>query len=150
MAKKNVFFHIKTTQFDWEDVEDLKGIVIGATLGYNYGEVFQVAEKEGVIRTERVTTDEQNFKKLLLGRFSVFICNFTTGYGILNKMYDRETVGLFSNHPKPISESYNSLILSNKTENQSRMVKFNSGLKKLKESGRYDLFVEESRQGKYK
>ncbi len=65
-------------------------------------------------------------------------------------MYDRETVALFSNHPKPISVSFNSLILSKKDENKSRMVKFNSGLKKLKKSGRYDQIIDESRQGKYK
>ncbi len=114
MEKINVFFHLKSTQFDWESIEDLKGLIIGATLGYNYGKVFQKAEEEGLIRTERIATDELSFRKLIRGRIPLFICNFTTGYGILNKLYDQDTVALFTNHPKPVAESYNSLILSKK------------------------------------
>ncbi len=44
-----VFFHLKSYSFDWKSIDDLRGIEIGGTLEYNYGEAFQGAEKEGRI-----------------------------------------------------------------------------------------------------
>jgi len=151
IEKSVVFFHLKSTKFDWERIEDLKDITIGATLGYDYGDLFQKAEKDGMITTERVVSDKQNFEKLLGRRFLVFVSNITAGYSMLNKMYDPDTVGLFTNNPKPVNESYNALILSKKNpHNQARILIFNQGLKKLRQSGKYDQFCKESRQGEYK
>lgn len=141
---QDVFFHLKSTVFDWNTVEDLKGIKIGATLGYEYGETFQQAEKEGVIQVERVSDDETNFKKLLGKRMPVFVCSITVGYALLNKMYNAETVALFTNHPKPVKEtSYHLLFSKAVPENEKRIIEFNSGLQKLKANGQFDLFVQE-------
>lgn len=151
IMRKIVFFHLKSAQFDWNDIEDLKNISIGATIGYHYGEKFQRAEKEGVISVQRIPTDELNFTKLLKDRIHVFVCNITSGYSILNKVYAPETAALFTNHPKTLIENPLALILSNQNHlNESRMKKFNLGLRQIKENGSYDLFVEESRKGKYK
>ena len=146
LEEQDVFFHLKSFDFDWETIDDLKDIQIGATLGYVYGDLFQKAEKDGSIQVERVRKDEINFKKLLGKRISVFVCSFSVGYALLNKMYNSETVALFTNHPKAVKEtSYHLLFSKEVPENKDRLVKFNSGLKMLKESGEFDRFIEEGR-----
>ncbi len=143
---QDVFFHLKTVDFDWKTIEDLKNIKIGATLGYEYGDAFQKAEKDGTIQVERVTDDETSFKKLLGKRMPVFVCSITVGYTLINKMYNQQTAALFTNHPKPVKETFYRLLFSKEVpENKDRLIKFNSGLKKLRESGQFDLFVEEGR-----
>ena len=144
---QDVFFHLKSTEFDWNQIEDLKDIKIGATLGYEYGDAFQKAEKKGIIQVERAADDETSFKKLLGKRMPVFVCSITVGYTLLNKMYNKETVALFTNHPKPIKETTYHLLFSKAVpENEDRLIKFNAGLKKLKENGKIDQYVEESRK----
>lgn len=148
ISDQSVFFHLKSVPFDWNSLEDLKGMKIGATLGYNYGDEFTEAEKNRRINVERVVTDEMNFKKILGNRMKVFVCDIAVGYSLLNKMYDKETVALFTHHPKTVKDSLKYLMLAKLIpENDARMVKFNAGLKKLKESGKYDQFVQESREG---
>jgi len=60
-----VFFHLKSYPFEWSTIEDLKGIRIGGTLGYDYGESFQNAEKKKEIRVRRSNKD-----KLILKNYS--------------------------------------------------------------------------------
>jgi len=63
-----VFFHLKSYKFDWESINDLREIIIGGTLGYDYGEEFMEAVKVEKLKVEYVYRDEINFKKLLAGR----------------------------------------------------------------------------------
>ena len=151
MVKQVVFFHLKTTELNWSKLSDLKGFKIGGTIGYKYHHPFEKAEKDGILNVERVHSDEMNFKKLLKGRITLFICDFTIGYATLNNIFDRDTTALFTNNPKSVVKSYNSLILSKKLPaSKTLMKKFNMGLNTLKKSGKYDHFILESRQGKYK
>lgn len=151
MVKQIVFFHLKTTELNWEKLSDLKDYKIGGTIGYKYHPPFERAERKGILNIERVRSDDMNFKKLLKGRISLFICDFTIGYATLNKLFDRDTTALFTNNPRSVVKSYNSLILSKKLPGSRELMKrFNMGLKKLRASGRYDQYILESRQGKYK
>ena len=60
------FFHLKSTDFNWETYEDLKKYRVGVTLGYIDA---QELPKVGV-PVEIATKDELNFKKLLIGRIA--------------------------------------------------------------------------------
>ncbi len=146
-----VFFHLKSAPFDWKTVEDLKGMEIGATKGYNYGDLFQNAEKNGEIRVQRVPKDELNFKKLLKGKIRLFPVDVEVGYTMLQNTYPPETVALITHHPTPIRSDPHHLILSNKIDRNKALVQlFNRGLKRLKESGKFDEYFAESRRGEYK
>jgi len=148
---KAVFFHLKTYKFNWETFNDLKGVDIGATHGYIYGKEFERAEKEGIIFVERVPTDVINFRKLLKGRIKLFPANLETGFAILNKNFPPNQVKLVTYHPKPYREkAIYHLVFSKKIKRSKRMVEvFNQGLKQLKNSGKYDQYIEESRRGEY-
>ena len=146
-----VFFHRKDYPFDWADYEDLKGLKIGATLEYNYGEQFHDALKKGKITVELVSSDKTNFKKLMGKRIPIFVCNIEVGYSLINQMYDKETASLITSHPRPVKQDTLSLILTKKNPKNRQLVEvFNKGIEKLKQTGKMDQYVEESRRGEYK
>lgn len=145
-----VFFHLKNFQFDWKTVDDLKNILIGGTLGYDYGEEFMKAEKEHRIMVDRASSDETNFNKLLHNRFKIFPMDIEVGYTMLHKQFKPEVVSLFTNHPMPLRQDPLYLILSKKVKKNEQMIElFNRGLRKLQKAGKVEEYLNESRQGRY-
>ena len=97
-----VFFHLKRTPFEWETMDDLKGLRIGCTLGYNYGDAFRAAENAGELIVEKVPKDIQNFRKLLRERVALVPLEMPVGYYILQKHFTPEEIGQVTHHPKTI------------------------------------------------
>ncbi|MCP4551853.1 MAG: amino acid ABC transporter substrate-binding protein [Bacteroidetes bacterium] len=138
---KWVFFHLKSALFEWKTIEDLKGLNIGAIHGYSYGTIFDNAEKNGIFKVERVTKEEQNFKKLLLGRIHVFAHAIDGGYASLRMKLKPEEVQQITHFPKPI-QVVNYHLVFTKTKKNKRMLKlFNKGLRQLRESGKIDQYI---------
>ncbi|MCP4106570.1 MAG: amino acid ABC transporter substrate-binding protein [Desulfobacteraceae bacterium] len=146
-----VFFHLKKFSFNWENVNDLKGINIGGTVGYNYEKKFQDAEKSKLITVNRIDSDEQNFKKLLAGRIQIFPNDLDAGLELIHKHFKPEDQKKITYHVKPTRAAPHHLLLSKKKKKNDKMIEFfNKGLKDLKESGKIDIYLSESRQGKYR
>ncbi|MCP4162740.1 MAG: ABC transporter substrate-binding protein [Deltaproteobacteria bacterium] len=147
---ETVFFHLKKYKFDWQSVEDLKGIEIGATISYSYSNEFEAAEKEGKLMIERVPSDVLNFRKLLKGRIQIFPLAKDVGYVILNKAFKPEDIQKITHHRKPTRIAYLRLAFSRNHKRSKKMKAiFNKGLNLLKRSGKYDKYFKESREGKY-
>ena len=147
----NVFFYMKSKLFDWHNYSDLKGLRIGATISYDYGDEFTKNEKNTTIYVERAVKDETGFKKLISKRIDLFVCNLDVGYYLIHKMYPIETASMFTNHPKPVKEAPLTLILSKKlAKNKQLIEKFNKSLKQLKNNGKFDNYYDASRRGEYK
>lgn len=145
-----VFFHKKEFPFEWKTIADLKPLIIGGTLGYEYGTAFQGAEKDGVIRVVRKPTDAENFQRLLEGQIHIFPCDVEVGYELIWKHFTPNEVQRFTHHPLPVRAAPHHLLLSKRIERNKRlMVLFNKGLRQIKESGQYDQFITESRRGDY-
>ncbi len=145
-----VLFHLKSTHLDWDSIEDLADLKIGATIGYDYGELFETAEKEGIITVRRNVSDESSFRLLLRGGIHAFACNSITGKAILKKNFTEEQVALVVIHPKPLDIKLNRLLFSKVLPNSELLLeKFNAGLMELRRSGKYDLYFQESIEGKY-
>jgi polar amino acid transport system substrate-binding protein len=145
-----VFFHLKSFDFDWKTLDDLKDIKIGSILGFDYNDEFIEAEKKGRIKVSRVSTDEQNFQMLLLGRIQVYICNLDVGYSVLNKTFSSEQIRLITYHLEPFYKNELRIGFSNENEKSKRLLNlFNKGLKRLKDSGKFEKFYEYSRRGEY-
>lgn len=146
-----VFFHLKTYQFDWKTFDDLRAKKIGASLEYMYTPEFLEAEHSGMISVDRAPTDLMGFKKLLIGRLDIFPQLVDVGYYQLEKLFDTKTVKLFTHHPTPIGKHTEQLLLSKKHEQSKRLIiVFNRGLKRLKDSGLYEKFIEESHRNEYR
>ncbi|MBA3530656.1 MAG: transporter substrate-binding domain-containing protein [Ardenticatenales bacterium] len=149
MDSQYVFFHLKSYPFEWEEMEDLAEVRIGATLEYDYGEAFTQAEEAGIISVERIPADEQNFSKLLGGRIDVFPLDLEVGLSMLRKNFTPEEMEQITYHPLPIRSDPGYLLLSRKVEGNAELIDvFNAGLEELRANGQLQQFVEESRQGK--
>ncbi len=145
-----VFFHLKSTEFDWNTYEDLREIRIGGTLEYSYSDEFDAAEAAGTIRTNRAANDKAGLKKLLKRRNTVFPGGLMTTYALIRDTFSEEDAALFAHHPKPIAERPIYLLLSKKVPGNEQMRdRFNEGLRILKESGRYDQILADGLAGKY-
>lgn len=144
---KDVFFHLKNYPLKWETLEDLNGLLIGATIGYYYGEAFKKAEEDGTILVDRIASDENNFKKLLFGRIQAFPQALDVGYCLLEKNFSKHQISQITHHPKVIKEFVFYLLLTKKNpENKEKINKFNRGLKKLIQNGDYDKLFENHRK----
>ncbi len=148
--KKRAFFHLKSTQFDWNNIEDLQGLKIGALLGYSYSDEFDEADAIGLITTQRVNTHQQNMTKLAHGnRIDIALSTIDQGYYALQQVYP-EDIELVTYHPKMLQTAGMHLMLSKKVDKNKELVEvFNRGLKKLKQSGKYDQYFMESQRGDY-
>ena len=144
VAVSDVFFHLKGFTFNWKSMDDLKGLKIGATTGYFYGDEFKQAEDTDRIKVSRVPTDIQNFKKLLKKRIDLFVVGQDVGYELLRQHFSPDETGLITSHPKPVRASVADLHLvlsKKKPRNQEKVAAFNEGLKILKQSGKLDEFL---------
>lgn len=150
-----LFFRSDNPPDAWEpgNWTSLKGLRIGATIGYTYLADFASFEEKSLIKVERVASDELNFRKLIMGRIDVYPATLESGYGILNSYFLDEEVAELSYAPlmPPGYEGVGySLIIGKSYPGAAELIKsFNAGLRYLKEQGLYDRYFEESRAGLY-
>lgn len=146
-----VFFALKglknkdKVDFDkikWENLKDLKEFTIGATNDYDYGPEFKKLETEKILKVEYASSELKNLKKLQKERIEIVPVNLEVGLTILKDNYKWDERQQFIYNPKPFEESLMYLLLSKKDpHNKVFIEKFNAGLKKLKESGKYDEII---------
>ncbi len=133
--QKEVFFHLKDLDFKWETDEDLKQYRIGGVLGYAH---VKLLEDKG-LTLDVISSDEQNFKKILARRIDIFSSSFIVGYSLINKLFDPSKAVLFTNHPKPLTKDDMFLLISKNIPNGKELAdQFDKGIKELKASGEYD------------
>ncbi|WP_231714632.1 substrate-binding periplasmic protein [Desulfonema ishimotonii] len=143
------FFYLKSFRFDWNTLEDLRGIRVGVTREFTYTKELYDAIDAGTISADWVSHEYLNIRKLLKGRIDIAIFNTEVGYYLLRKEAP-QNFDLLIHHPKPLVETNGHLIFTKKREDNRRLIKlFNKGLKKLKKSGEYDRIFEASRRGEY-
>lgn len=137
-SSSRVFFHRKDYPFDWNTPEDLKDQRIAVTLGSED----EFSLKEVVVRgkgeIDVAQTYRSGLKKLLAGRVDVYACNREVGLHILRNEFEQYEARLLTFHLKSIFEETNHLLISRRLDNaEELMERFNEGLARLRESGRY-------------
>ncbi len=143
-------FSLKEKPVIWNLTEDLKGKQIGVTASYFYGEPFERARQSGIFSVQEVTADEQNLKKLLGGRFDAFAMEIDTALYLMQTILSSEDAAKIMYHPKILVETFQCVIFPKKLGRSAHLVEaFNRGLQRLKDSGKYDRYITESRQGLY-
>ena len=145
-----VFFHLKSSPFDWQDFGDLAEVRIGGTLGYIYSQELFEAERAGKLHIERTVSDRLNLRKLASGRIDVFPQLVDIGYYQLRQLFDADTLRRFTHHRKPLGSHLDHLLLTRADPRNAELIRvFNRGLAALKASGRYGQFFVELRRGEY-
>ncbi len=146
-----VFFHLKSKNFDWNSMADLKGLKVGGTKEYDYGKEFSDAAKNKTFKLELVLSDDLSFKKLLHGRIDVFPNDPVVGMAQIRNLFPADQADLITSHKKRFMESPLSLIISKNCKDGAFFLeKFNAGLKKLQDSGRVKQMYKDADAGKYK
>lgn len=137
------FVYLKSKPFKWKNYKDLKGIKIGTTIGYSYGEDFDNLKAKKILTVEETATDKQNFMKLLNGRIRIFPVEKNVGKFILNNNFTTEQIKMITADSKPVSISPCYLIIPKKSGSKGvEIIRiFNSGLSDLKKSGRYKTLI---------
>jgi polar amino acid transport system substrate-binding protein len=145
-----VFYHLKSYEFHWQSMQDLKGMKIGGTTTYDYGKAFMNAIAKEHFTVDFTSKDEFNYKKLLAGRIQVFPNDPSVGDAQIRNYLSPDEANLLTYNPKEFGRSTLHLIMSkDHKRNQYFLDKFNSGLKKLKASGRFQQMLEDLKAGKY-
>lgn len=140
-------FHRKNRAFDWNTVDDLRGLRIAATRGYDYGEAFQRAEAADELQVVRLTSDEQAFRQLLAGRIDLFPMDKVVGFDLLHQYFSAAERAQLSFHPMPLRSDSLHLLLSREVPgNAERIERFNQGLKRLRENGRAAQYLLEAQR----
>lgn len=139
-----VLFYRKSEPIGWLRVEDLKRWRLGATAGYSYGEEWDEAVRNGVIRVETVTSDEQNLRKLAEKRLDAVAMDLDVGLFLLRTLLSPHHAEQITYHPRSLSRTSISLALTRKNpDSEAVMERFNRGLTALKASGKFDDFLSE-------
>lgn len=146
-AEKTILFFVKEKHpnFDWKTFEDLREYKIGTVLGYFYGSEFEQAVKNKIFKTQEAPKEKLNFLKLSVNRVDLVPASEAVGWKIIKENFP-ERMNEFDAHPKSLKEesSYH-LIITKRIgkEGEDLISKFNSGLKKLKESGKVARYIKE-------
>ena len=139
-----LLFHLKEFTFDWETIDDLKGIPIGVTAKNYYGPAFHEALDAGKLTIDEASKDAIQFDKLLRRRIKLLPMNVYTGYYTIREKFVHQKAALFTHHPRPLKTSVYHVLFSRAVmENAARVELFNQGLRQLKASGEYDRIIEE-------
>jgi len=145
-----VLFHsTRLPSIEWSKIEDLRGMKVSVALGSS-APTFEAASKDGILRLLETGDIESNFKMLLRGRTDIFPLIKSVGDYYLRTQFSEEMRQQITFSPTIFTPQEYHLILSKEVPgNVELLQQFNRGLKKLKESGRYQVLEEQFNQGAY-
>jgi polar amino acid transport system substrate-binding protein len=133
------FFYRKDDSFDWQTLADLEGLSVGASLGFAHVELLEAAQKAGSkFEVHQVHSELIGLKMLLGGRTDVFPCLVQTCSTLLREQFTLEEQASLAIHPVPLIQEPDHLLISKQSDRAKYWLDaFERGMKKLKESGRY-------------
>jgi polar amino acid transport system substrate-binding protein len=145
LESQSVFFMRKGYQFRWTKDADLAGLRIGGVAGYEY-------RFEGMpgMHLDRAPTEELNFRKLVAGRVDIVPTNLDVGRYILRTSFKPEEAAGVAVAPGFYNITQYRLIMRRADRaNAAYIERFNRGLRKLKESGKFDQYMADLVAGRY-
>lgn len=135
---ERVFFRRWDTRFDWQTLEDVKDMRIAVTLGSAEEFPLQEVLATGAGKVDIAQSYASGMRKLAANRVDLYACNLEVGLYVLKNHIPPEESALITYHPRPIFEESNHLIISRRVVGAEEIIlKFNEGLRQLKESGQY-------------
>lgn len=145
-----VFFHLKSQPFDWHRFDDLAGMTLGGGLEYSYGPAFDAFLAKGTVKMERVSSDQQNFDKLLKERVVLYPQEMNVGYAALARHFTPAERARITHHPRPLLVNRSYLMLPKRLAgSQALLQRFNQRLQAFRDSGRYYRYFQDLQAGKY-
>jgi polar amino acid transport system substrate-binding protein len=147
LKTQNYLFHRKAFDFDWQSVDDLRGMRLGATRGYYYGKAFNRTELAGHLNIQRINSDEVALRQLLAGRIELFPIAKTVALDLLAQHFTAAERAQLSFHPRALSRHNQHLLLSRQVAGNAALIeRFNRGLARLRDSGKVAQYLLEAQQ----
>ena len=143
-----VFFHLREVRFDWQTFSDLRGLTLGGGLEYSYGPAFDAFLERGEVPMERVSSDQQNFEKLLKGRIQLYPQERNVGLAALRNLPG--AAAQITHHPRPLLVNQSYLLFPKSLPGSDLLrQRFDQRLQQYRDSGRYQRYFDDLDQGKY-
>ncbi|OSQ39811.1 substrate-binding periplasmic protein [Thalassospira mesophila] len=123
----------------YEKLSDLQPYKIGGIQGYYYEPWF---EKAG-LDVQYAHSEEQNFKRLQLGRIDLFSTATTVGWHLINTQFPPEEAAKFYTLEKPLIAGEGLFLMTSKDypETYALLPRFNAALAVIKENGTYKRLI---------
>ncbi|HEY0588980.1 MAG TPA: transporter substrate-binding domain-containing protein [Pseudoduganella sp.] len=145
LEAQSVFFHRKGYHFKWTRDADLAGLRIGGVAGYEY----RFEDVPGV-HLDRAPNEELNLRKLVAGRVDVVAASLDVGRYILRTRFKPEEAAVITVATVGRGSTQYRLIMRRAdAANAGYIERFNRGLRKLKESGKYEQYMADLEAGRY-
>jgi len=144
LEAQSVFFHRKDFKFRWTRDDDLAGLRIGGVAGYEY-------RFEGLpgIHLDRASTEELNLRKLVAGRIDLAPVSLDVGRYLLRTRFKPEEAAALTVAPGHYNITKYRLIMRRAdSANAAYIERFNRGLRKLKDSGKYAQYMADLAAGR--
>lgn len=135
---RDVFYKLKTSEINWNNLEDLSGYRVGATGGYNYASVFLKAIEEKKIRADLVTGNQpelRHLQKLTARKIDMFICEISVCQHIIQERSPEFDAVDFINKPIGPIRTFHVVFSKNYPGAEKLRDHFNKELAKLVETG---------------
>jgi polar amino acid transport system substrate-binding protein len=123
-------------RFRYEQLENLRGLRVGATQGFSYTREFWAAVEAGIWRTDRVTQNALQIQKLLHGRID------TVPLPVMVTLYEARRGGYaerIAYLPKPLKSEpyYNTFVKASNYPGLAELAeRYDEELRRMKEDGR--------------
>lgn len=127
----------KRKVFSYTILDELKHYRIGGVIGYWYVQKFH----EAGIDLELVATEEQNIKKLQIGRIDFTPIDVTAGWYFINRLFPKERDKFFTLAPPLLVKD--SFLMTSKQypETQRLLSDFNAAMQKIKDNGMFQQLM---------
>lgn len=122
----------------YEGIESLRGMVLGISRGWTYGDEFEAARKAGVFKVEEADGDGQNLEKLRAQRIDVILCVREAAFSAMAGSGTRDE---FSVQEKFFSVNPAFLAFSKQSSMDKTLEAFNEALRTMREDGTWDTIV---------
>lgn len=143
-----VFFYHKDNPLIWQDFQDLNNKRFGGLLSASYP-WFEAARVAGAsVEMELVTTEQQNFSKLLSQRLDAYSMDRLVGQHILQQDF-AERQDLISYDPTPIETWPYRLIFTRSPRGEELSSAFNQGLEAMKQRQKVQVHLNNVANGVY-
>lgn len=123
----------------WKTIDDLKPYTIGIVSGYTYRDKMDHAIKHGIIKTEKVSSAECNFKKLLGKRFDGFLESESVVMSFFQKY--PEYANRITHAPRIVSTDVFRIGISKNSPFAEMLPEINRVIREMKEDGTIDRII---------
>lgn len=141
-TKSYFYYYGEPQHYNFTNLQDLRGYLLGGTQGYFYTEIFEKAK----LNVQYTTTDINNLHKLARKRIDFFLLNEHSAKTLIEENFANEKF-MFKRIEELPFESEFRIMVSKKFHNgQEILQKFNFGISKLKEKEFYQILIDKLKQ----